>query len=204
MCVRVSSWYIGDYRGGPVAHGELSGQRGAAGREGFALLCCAAGICWSRCLLADSEHQLAQSVTAHGRARACMRMLCAPRAGCEARESTSCIALLRCPRSARRSSAPIRPSQVARSGTEQGVKVPLSGVTYWDPGARAACFPRRRPTSAWTVCRVTQVKVGSGRAVFHPVRDFVLTHKSLCGLFVREGGLRGALRTLPRLQRGPP
>ena len=102
-----------------------------------------------------------------------------------------------------RSSAPLRPSHGARSGTEQGVKVPLSGVTYWDPGGGPAWFPRRRPTSTWTVCRVTRVKVGLGRAVLPSVRDFVLTHKFLRG-FVREGGLRGALRTLPRLQRGPP
>ena len=46
------------------------------------------------------------------------------------------------------------------------------------------------------------MKVGSGRAVFHPVRDFVLTHKCLRG-FVREGGLGGGTSN-PALAAGRP
>ena len=103
----------------------------------------------------------------------------------------------------RAAGAPRAQAGHAEAVLQQGVKVPLSGVTYWDPGGGAACFPRRRPTSTWAVCRATRVKVGLGRAALPSVRDFVLTRKSLHG-FVRGGGLWGALRTLPRLQRGPP
>ncbi len=54
-------------------------------------------------------------------------------------------------------SAPGPPSQNRKRRGNQGLRVPLSGVTYRDPGRRGGEILRRCPTSAWTVYRVTRV-----------------------------------------------